>query len=192
MTIPSEVRTSWVTAVRGLSADLVHRGLEEDFLFHGTSTKALKNIRATGFDPTDVSLAVPDFPGQFGGSFWGAATTALSYALDTSEERHPGSEPVIIAVKRASLEGECLLVPDLATLDFPIDGLTRLEEPGVRERWEENDYDLPWEDGLRDLGAIVALHDVPLSDEDFLVLDSPEHVIGFLENALKEVDHPAF
>lgn len=187
MTISPEIRNSWIGGINELSANLDVRGLEEDFLFHGTSSKALEDIRATGFDPTDVSLAVPDAPNQFGGSFWGTAPTALSYALDTANERHPGSDPVIIAVKRASLERDCLLVPDLATLDFPIDGLTRLEEPGVREKWEENDYDLPWEDSLRDLGAVVALHDVPLSDEDFFVLDSPENVVEFLDNALGKV-----
>lgn len=127
-------------------------------------------------EPTDASLAVDVPRGLANGSFWGDVHTAAAYAEDTVHERDCGGEPVLLAILTETLEADCAVYPDLATVDFPLEGLTRLGDPGVRDRWNEGFRDMDWRDGLRDLGAIVATHDLPLSPSGLVVADSLETV----------------
>ncbi|MTH95303.1 hypothetical protein [Roseibium sp. RKSG952] len=142
-------------------------------VFHGTSSKVLDVIMTQGLSPTDVTAAVRADIGWDSGSFWGTPRTATAYAIDTAKERHPGWEPVLLAAPISILEAQCQLVCDGATIDFPLKGLTRLEEPGVFEKWRSAGFDLPWRESLIDLGAIVALHDFHLDIEDFDLIESP-------------------
>ena len=182
-------KQAWIELISKIQDWLRDNDLEEDILFHGTSLSRAEDILKYGFNPTDITLSVTQEMGYDAGSFWGNVLTASAYADDTCENRNPDSRPVLLAVSAEALEEECLLYPDLATLDMPLKGLTKLDDPEISELWLSTfsvDYDSPediltWEDGLRDLGAIVAVHDVILPQEMFHKVDSFETFLDFAE-----------
>lgn len=163
----------WTGEARALDEFLVREGLSQEVVFHGTSSVVIDLISSEGLSPTDVTAAVQNNLGWDSGSFWGTPRTAIAYALDSARERYPGSNPALIASPVSILEHQCQLVCDGATIDFPLKGLTRLDEPGIRDKWESADFDLPWQESLADLGAIVALHDFYLDSDDFLIVRDP-------------------
>jgi hypothetical protein len=111
-----------------------------------------------GIQPSEVDLAVDvSVQGVVEGSFWGTVRTAAAYAEDTAKERDGGS-PALIAIRSSDIIRLADLLPDLQTLDFPLKGLTRLDEREVLERWEANHAEMDWRRSLDDLGAVVALH----------------------------------
>lgn len=172
-----EARAEWIALVRGLSAWIDAEGLRDKVVFHGTSLGKLRKIRRGGMEPTDISLASEPFGGPDAGSFWGDVHTAAAYAEDTVKERSNGKgKPVLVAVLAETLERDCLLYPDLATLDFPLKGLTRLDDPAVSEAWLNGFRGMDWRDGLRDLGAIVATHQWALDPDDIFHADGLEAV----------------
>lgn len=179
---PAE-RERWrdlVEAVRQRTSD---NGLEDVVLFHGTSERALAGILMEGMEPVECSHALPPHcrdDCEYG-SFWGNIDTAAAYADDTAAERHPGSFPVIIAIRVSILESDCRIVPDGATVDMPLKGLTRLDNPEVAAYWSEFGRDLPWHESLRDLGAVVALHDFLIPIEDMTVIRSMEDFERMIE-----------
>lgn len=167
-----EERDSWLAAVAAVRRRVSHPDAAEELLFHGTSSTALEGILSRGLEPTEIELARLS-PGMGDlGSFWGSFDTALAYAEDTACERHPGSRPVVLAVSSAWLERECLLGPDGATLDFPLAGLSRLDDPAVVADWAAAGAEKSWRDGLRDLSAVVAAHDFVLPAHELVVVAS--------------------
>ena len=167
-------KAAWRALVSSINARIAETDIEDEVLFHGTSSVALERIIAVGFEPTDISHAVADGDIHRDGSFWGDLMTAAAYAEDTVAERHPGSTPVILAIPVAALEADCQLFSDGATFDFPLDGLTRLDDPDVLARWSESGCDLPWRESLADLGAVVAAHQFVIPAEDIVVMNSPD------------------
>lgn len=164
-------RERWIALVRGI-ADFVD-GWRHEVVFHGTSDRCLESIMARGMAPTDTEHATDGHPL---GSFWGDVYTASSYAEDTVKHRG-GGYPVLIAARTADLLACCeTLVPDLATLDYPLKGLTRLDDTDVYSRWVDGQgyRRLGWRDALEDLRAVVAVHRKPVGPEVFVVVDSLE------------------
>lgn len=163
-------RSEWRGMIAAIKRTLIENGLGEEIVFHGTSSKALALIEDEGISPTDIGHACPVKGSYLDGSFWGNILTAASYAEDTAAERHPGSLPVVIAVRTATLEADGLLLADAATFEYPNDGLTKLGDPEIMKRWVESGCDLPWHESLEDLGAIVATHQHCIPPEDFVVI----------------------
>ena len=165
----------WKGLVSDVERFLEEHGLTEEVLFHGTSARRADAILEDGLAPTDLDLAVIEDE-DLGGSFWGTVRSAAAYAEDTAKERDACS-PVLIMACVSDLERWAELRPDLATLDFPLKGLTRLDEDGVMDRWVAGYAGFSWQDGLRDLRAVIAIHDYPVPEcymiridrfEDFL------------------------
>jgi hypothetical protein len=155
-------RQEWVAMLSTIEKWIAAEQLHEEIVFHGTSTTALANINSEGLLPDFRSDAIIDpTNGEFC-TFWGDLDTACFYAEDTVAEKHPGSRPVILAISVDTLEQIAFLQPDGASIDFPIDGLAKVLEPGGANQWEYGTFDRPWKDGLRDYGAIVAVHDDPI------------------------------
>lgn len=168
----------WISLVRGISElmdDAVH-----EILFHGTSIKRLPAILKKGIRATDVGLAIVDGQGDDRGSFWGDVHTAAAYAEDTARVRD-SSLPVLVAIRTEELLADCALHPDLATLDFPLKGLTRLSEPGVYDKWARNFRTLSWKDALDDLRAVVATHAIHIPARRLIAVDRIETVMAIIE-----------
>lgn len=182
-------RTRWRDLVEAVRKRISDSGLEDVVLFHGTSERALDGILMEGMEPIECSHALPDgYRDECEyGSFWGSVDTAAAYADDTAAERHPDSLPVIIAIAVSMLESDCLIVPDGATVDFPLEGLTRLDDPVVAAYWSEFGPDRPWRESLRDLGAVVAVHDFNIPLEDMAVIRSMEDFERLIEAARADI-----
>lgn len=175
-------RARWRGLLEGIRQRMSEGDLEEVVLFHGTSERALERIMIDGMEPVECSQALPpDLRDDCNGSFWGTIDTAAAYADDTATERHPDSLPVIIAIRVSTLENDCQIVPDGATVDFPLKGLTRLSDPEVAAYWSEFGLDRHWRESLRDLGAVVALHDFTIPVVDMTVIRSIEDFERLLE-----------
>jgi hypothetical protein len=152
-------RNEWRSMLETIETWLNENQLHEEILFHGTSTEALKSICIEGMRPEFRSDAIIDqAAGEFC-TFWGNLDTACFYAEDTVSERHPGSRPVILAIRVDALERLAYLQPDGATIDFPIDGLTQVVGNGALTQWANEILDRSWRESLRDFGAITAVHD---------------------------------
>ncbi|MCV9964204.1 hypothetical protein OIU34_20170 [Pararhizobium sp. BT-229] len=167
-------RALWRDLVVGIRQRISEGNFEETVLFHGTSERALERILLDGMEPVECSHALPpDCRDDCEyGSFWGNIDTAATYADDTAAERHPDSLPVIIAIRVSTLENDYRIVPDGATVDFPLKGLTRLDDPEVAAYWSDFGLDRHWPESLRDLGAVVAIHDFTIPIEDMVVIRS--------------------
>jgi hypothetical protein len=177
-------RERWIAGVRGIAALVKENGWQHEVVFHGTSEKHLPFIASQGVRPTDAGLATE---GHALGSFWGDVDTAAAYAEDTVKHRG-GNRPVLLAARTADLLDRCeALVPDLSTLDFPLKGLTRLDDAHVYARWVDGHgyRSLGWRDALDDLSALVAVHGEPISPDAFAVVDSPEAVTSLLERTFR-------
>jgi hypothetical protein len=158
-------KTSWIAMVVAIREYLSENDLAGEFLFHGTSSVRAEKILLEGLAPTDVEFAVWDQCAAKSGSFWGSIDAAACYAEDTAFERNPGSLPVILAVRSGDLASRFDVRCDGATLDFPMRGLTRLDDAAVEEKWQGNIANMTWETSLSELGAVVVIHDQPISDE---------------------------
>jgi hypothetical protein len=181
-----EERGRWRALIEEVRQRVAAGNLEEVVLFHGTSQQALERILLDGMEPVDCSQAMPPTCRDVyeHGSFWGSIDTAAAYADDTASERHPDSLPVIIAIRVSTLEDSCRIVADGATVDWPLKGLTRLDDPKVAAYWSDFGIDRSWHESLRDLGAVVALHDLIIPAEDMTVIRSIEDLESFLDVSL--------
>lgn len=164
---------------------LEEEGLSRDVLFHGISTAILEDILRDGLRPTDISEATVDEDLPDMGTFWGTIATAAYYAEDCVAERHQSGHPAFVCISAAKLIDDCILMPDGATIDFPPPGLTRLEEPGVHETWQEAAFQMSWRDALRDLGAIIAVHDFYIPPEDFVIIKNSDDLERFIQNVAR-------
>ncbi len=176
-------REKWISLISRLH-DMTHdTGLAEQYVFHGTSLKKARRIMRVGMMPMDAEHAILSSELAKNGSFWGTVETAVSYAEDTVFERDEDNVPTInnppalIAVPISFLQERTRLTVDCATLDFPLQGLTDLELPEVQEKWTNGHEDMTWLDSLRDLKAILALHENMLKLEGAVLLFEPNHVL---------------
>lgn len=181
------LKDEWIGLVTRLRALSQQIALTDHYVFHGTSARIGQLIMDGGMTPTVVSHAVPAGVTRTRGSFWGDVEAAVSYAEDTVFEREGcgsptlDNPPILIAVPIRSLEERFPLFPDLATLEAPVDGLTKLDQPGVSEFWWANYDQLGWKESLRDLGAIVALHKNPVRLKDAFMLSGPDELVAIEE-----------
>jgi hypothetical protein len=166
---------------------VTEESLEDVIVFHGTSERALEGMEIAGMEAIQCSHALPpdDRDEEQHGTFWGSIDTAATYADDTAAERHEDSLPVIIAIPVSTLEWLGTIVPDGATVDFPLDGLTRLDDPEVAAYWSDFDMTVPWRESLRDLGAVVALHGRNIHIDDMTVIRSMDDFDLVAEEARK-------
>lgn len=175
--IPDEAaRRAWVAMIDAVRQRVADEGLEEAILFHGTSERALGSIAIEGMEAIECSHALPPDAREDDefGTFWGSIDTAATYADDTAAERHEDSLPAIIAIPVATLEWHGSIIPDGATVDFPLDGLTLLHDPEVAAYWSDFDMNRPWRESLRDLGAVLAIHGQNIHFDDLTVIRSLE------------------
>lgn len=177
-----DARKEWVDLIEGIAAWISEHDLKHEVIFHGTSTVRMKEIMRFGMAPTDISHATIPQSDDRNGSFWGDVHTAAAYADDTCKYRNPGSRPCLLMTFAEDLARDYDLYPDLATLDGPLKGLTKLDDPDVRSKWD-NRYNadewnvgqhLPWEESLDDLGAIIAAHEDYINPDDIFVIRSIE------------------
>ena len=155
-------KSAWIDLVHSIAKWVEDNNLSNEVIFHGTSNTRADDILENGMVPTDIIHAIAAGSFNDAGSFWGDIHTAAAYAEDTVAERDPGSEPVILMANVPDLEAEFQLLPDLATLDFPMKGLTKLDDQAVYDNWINNHRTLAWQQSLAELGAIIAVHDEPL------------------------------
>lgn len=166
-------RAEFVALVASIRDFVAENSLEDRVVFHGTSASKAAKIIKKGMKPTEVDIAISyQSPGKLG-SFWGTVDTAAAYADDTVHYRDEDSHPVILAIPVEALEAACRLYPDGATLDCPLDGLTKLSDPDIAENWQENHATLSWHVSLKDLGAIVAEHKYFLKSQPIEIVDDP-------------------
>lgn len=158
-------KAAWIDLVHSIAKWIDDNNLSSDIVFHGTSTKRSRDILKHGMRPTDITHAIAEGSLNDTGSFWGDIYTASAYAEDTIKERDPGYEPVLLIARTAELEEAFNLQPDLATLDFPLKGLTKLDDKDLANEWLHHHRMKTWAQGLSDLGAIIAIHDEYLDPE---------------------------
>jgi len=169
-------KREWVDLVAAIERWLSDHSLETSIVFHGTSDRRATKILTEGIKPVDVGFALGLQADEgMEGSYWGNVRTAAAYAEDTVSERDPDGLPVLLAITTASLEELCVIRPDGNTIDFPLKGLTRLDDSDVADKWFRNFRKLSWQESLLDLGAVVALHDFMFSEGIFMA-NSVENV----------------
>ena len=172
----------WGELLGLLASRIADESLGDRIFFHGTSDFLLDDIQIDGLVPDDVSQALLEGDKDKGvyGTFWGSLGTANAYAVDTSLERHPGSRPVLFASTIASRLEDSIIVPDGATLDFPLDGLTKLGDDQILDKWTDANCDLDWGDALHDLGAVICIHDFTIPAEEMCLIRSANDVELFI------------
>lgn len=151
-------KAGWIELITSIRSFLEENDLTQEIVFHGTSARRAQLIVENGMKPTEVEHAVWSRSQAAWGSFWGTIDAAASYAEDAASIRDAGELPVILAVPVAELAAACELLPDGATFDFPMKGLTKLDDPQILEKWHQQHATLDWDTSLKELGAIVALH----------------------------------
>lgn len=164
-------KAQWIALVRAVAEMVDETGQACEIVFHGTSLKRARDILVNGLRPTDIHVAVAPENGEDQGSFWGDVQTAAAYAEDTVKERDGGGLPVLLAARTSGLASSYAMRPDLATLDFPLKGLTRLGDEQAAERWRGDSASRTWQDSLADLGAVVVIHDADMPPDRFAIIE---------------------
>lgn len=191
--VDGPLKANWIAFVQKMRQFNEQVPLSDQFVFHGTSLHKAQSIQRVGMMPTDVSEAVGSHILAKDGSFWGSFEAAVSYAEDTVLERDGEGDPTcdnppaVIALPIEFLKANFPLVADLATYDFPLDGLTLLDVPEVQTRWNDQFHEMTWEDSLRDLGPLIAIHSAVMPMQEGMVLYDPQHADSF-ESALLSLD----
>lgn len=163
-------KQGWIQLIADIEVWIKENDFADQILFHGTSRTRAKDICKSGLKPTDIKHSVAPHSTDAVGSFWGTVRTAAAYADDTCFYRNQRSQPCLLMVASEDLEEDCRLYPDLATLEMPLKGLTKLDDPDVSQRWMtahdndewSEDNALSWRQSIQDLGAIIAVHDFDL------------------------------
>lgn len=189
----------WKTLLLGINELLEEHGLADSVVFHGTSTKWLDDILTDGLCPTDLQDAYfkkrvdfddPDFGSE--GTFWGLLRTAAWYAEDTVVERNNcDTQPILIAADTLQLSLDYALYPDKASLEGPIDkALPVSTVDGLADAWLKSGARFRWERGLKELGAIFAVHDEYIDPSKLGIIRNVEDFRSFLI-ARNLIDAPA-
>lgn len=167
-------KAQWIDLVKSVAKWVEDNDLTNEVVFHGTSSRRALNILEDGMRPTDIAHAISEGSLNDTGSFWGDVYTASAYAEDTIAERDPDATPVLLMAYTAELEEDFDLRPDLATLDFPLKGLTKLDDQTVYDKWINNHRTLTWQQSLTDLGAMIAVHEQSLDPDYMRMITSKE------------------
>ncbi len=200
MTAPSQTYNSrhatdisnfdeWKTLILGVRELLEEHGLDQSVVFHGTSTKWIEDIQADGLCPTELGDAYfkkrvdfddPDFGEE--GTFWGQLNTAAWYAEDTVVERdNSDTQPVLVVADALELSLEYPLYPDKASLEGPVDNTLPVStSPDLAASWWKSGARFKWEKGLKELGAIFAVHTDYLDDTKIGIIRSIDDFKDFL------------
>ncbi|TLX15994.1 hypothetical protein [Rhizobium sp. MHM7A] len=183
------VNAEWRTLLDAIKEMIEEHGIEKSVVFHGTSTKWLKNIQEDGLCPTELGDAYfkkridyddPDFGPE--GSFWGQLSTAAWYAEDTVAERDNGeTQPILIVADAFELSLEYPLYPDRASLEGPVDqSLPVSTDEKLADTWWKRGARFNWERGLEELGAIFAVHTDYLDNDKIGIVQDIEDFRNFL------------
>lgn len=165
-------RRDWISLVTAIADRIEEAGLSEEILFHGTTVEKARAIMSNGMRPADAFEVLPDgTESMTEGSFWGTVGTAAWYAEDKSFYR--GESPVLLACPVGFLQTYSILGIDIPSRDFPIPGLTPMEDPEVARRWATG-MRRTWQDSLSDIGSVTALHDYDLSLDAAVIVDEIE------------------
>ncbi|NTF17185.1 hypothetical protein G6L37_01915 [Agrobacterium rubi] len=173
-------RHEWIALVTAISDRIDEAGMAEDILFHGTTIRQARSILRHGMRPTDAFEVLHDGEETMTqGSFWGTVRTAAWYAEDKSF--HRGDRPALIACPVGFLQTYSTLGIDIPSRDFPVPGLTQLEDPGTAARWATG-MTRTWQDSLSDIGSVTALHEEILPLDAALIMHGIESLERILEN----------
>lgn len=164
----------WTELVSQIEKFLTEQNALFDIVFHGTSNIRASSILDYGMEPTDLSHATLN--GRSMGSFWGNVRTAASYAEDTSKWRESIAEPTLLAVRTDQLYNDFELLPDYATVDFPLKGLTQLDDPEVLDFWYNQEIEHTWQKSLAHLGAFTVAHESEIDPAIIFQIESLEDV----------------
>lgn len=167
-------KAEWIDLVKTIATWVEDNDLSHAVVFHGTSARRALNILEDGMEPTDITHAISEGSLNDTGSFWGDVYTASAYAEDTIAERDPDATPVLLMAYTAELEEDFDLRPDLATLDFPLKGLTKLDDQAIYDNWINNHRTLTWQQSLTDLGAMIAVHEHSIDPDYMRMITSKE------------------
>jgi hypothetical protein len=173
-------RGDWIELLNGIQSFIEERGLQEEILFHGTTIGKARSILRRGMRPTDAFELFDGEEMSAEGSFWGSIRTAAWYAEDSSIHRK-GGRAAIIACPTSFLQIYSTLSADIPSRDFPVPGLTMLEDPETATRWG-NGTPRTWQESLADLGAVTAIHDYELSLDQAAIVDDIESLYRILPN----------
>lgn len=173
-------RGEWIDLLNGIQTLIDERGLHEEILFHGTTIAKARSILKHGMRPTDAFELHDGEEISAAGSYWGSIRTAAWYAEDSSIHRK-GGRAVIIACPTSFLQIYSTLSADIPSRDFPVPGLTMLEDPETAARWD-NGVHRTWQESLADLGSVTALHDYDLPLDMALIVDEVESLERILYN----------
>lgn len=179
----------WRALLTSIKEMIEEHGLGGSVVFHGTSTKWLKDIQEDGLCPSDLGDAYfkkhidfddPDFGPE--GTFWGQLATAAWYAEDTVMERDNGETwPILIAADAFELSLDYPLYPDRASLEGPVDkSLPVSTDEKLAETWWKRGARFNWERGLEDLGAIFAVHTEYLDNDKIGIIQNADDFRNFL------------
>jgi hypothetical protein len=157
----------WRALVTALDAAAGPDGPLAGWLFHGTSLTRAMGIAADGVLATDVLLP----GGQRGtedrwayGTYWATPRVAAAYAEDRIAEcAGAGTAPAIVAVRLDDLCAEGVMVPDVQSLDCPLEAALGRTAKEAIAAWEASAQE--WQDCLELFGTVVCLAPV-----------GPEHV----------------
>lgn len=117
---------------------------ETQYLYHGTSSKALQGIERTG---------------RVNRGYWGSREVAWYYAEVTAEE--DGSEEEVVIAAPLSAFDTSKLEPDNPSLAEPLTLTLNKSEEEVWEEWEQSQG--TWEDSLAVVQSVY--YDAPVSLE---------------------------
>lgn len=170
---------AWAELTNEIAEIIASEQLTTHVAFHGTSTHALhapEGLRRVGMRPTRVAHAyfdrkTLDLHGG-NGSFWGQLKTAAWYAESDVLDIYQSGRPVLIAAATDVLACKYPLHPDRATLDAPVDATLREALRGRADDWYKHHSTLGWEQALREIGAIFAVHEEPIPFEEMAVITS--------------------
>jgi hypothetical protein len=172
-------RDNWIELLNGIQTFIDERGLQEEILFHGTTIGKARSILKHGMRPTDAFELFDGEEMSSEGSFWGSIRTAAWYAEDSSIHRK-GGRAAIIACPTSFLQIYSTLGADIPSRDFPVPGLTMLEDPETAARWGDGML-RTWQESLADLGAVTAIHSYDLSLDQAVIVDDIESLYRILQ-----------
>lgn len=173
-------RTRWIAMLEEVAEYVTREGLQEEILFHGTTLSRARSILLNGMHPTEAWEETDEGEMPCDGSFWGTLLTAAWYADDSAANRSGGA-PTIIACPTSFIDTYASLRIDIPTRDFPVPGLTMIDDEQFSQRWAVGQK-RDWRDSLADLGSCAALHDYDMPLNPAVILIGSESITRILNN----------
>lgn len=171
----------WIALVSAAVELIEDVGAAEDVLFHGTTDDRAPRILAEGMRPTMAFEASPydDEEHSCQGSFWGRIDIAAWWAASAAINR--GGRPVLLVMRTEDLADQAVLGVDIPSRDFPQVDPSTFDEPDVASRWMVGGHP-SWQDSLRDLGSLTAIHDDRIRMDSAIIFDTIESLHRILGN----------